>query len=281
MDPERFGTILNLAVAALALLTLGALIARGALRERTLALGPDRDLGLARVEYVFGVVLVCGYVGLMLASGWARQAQGDAQESSALIQALAALSMFAPMIIVGLMVGRAMNADAGFRKIGLAPRHPARDIGWGAAAVPVAVALAWSAGTAMVLISEWLGWGVSESGHKTLERLSDDPSRAFIVQVFISAAILAPLLEEPVFRGVLQTAVMRLFHGRRWPALVIASALFSLTHWWVVPWQNLVPLFVLGLVFGYLYERTGSLLAPVLAHAGFNAINIAMVLGTT
>ncbi|MFN3165439.1 MAG: lysostaphin resistance A-like protein [Phycisphaeraceae bacterium] len=269
MDHDAFATLLHFAVAALAVLSLGALVARGALRERALALGPGRDLGLSRAEYVFGVAYVCGYVALMLTAGGI--------DDPLLASGIALM----PLIAIGLMVGRAMNAEAGFRKLGLAPRHPWRDVGWAAAAVPVAVALAWTCGQAMVLLSKSLGWAVSESGHATLERLADDPSRAFIVQVVIAAVVLAPLLEEPLFRGLLQTSLMRLFHGRRWPALLIASALFSVTHAWVVPWQNLVPLFVLGLVFGYLYERTGSLLTPVLAHAGFNAINIAMVLGTT
>jgi membrane protease YdiL (CAAX protease family) len=37
-------------------------------------------------------------------------------------------------------------------------------------------------------------------------------------------------------------------------------------------------LLVLGVVLGWLYERSGSLLPCVLVHAGFNALNIAMVL---
>jgi membrane protease YdiL (CAAX protease family) len=45
-----------------------------------------------------------------------------------------------------------------------------------------------------------------------------------------------------------------------------------------VPWQGLIPLFVLGITFGYLYERTGSLLPPILAHAIFNAANIGIAL---
>ena len=49
-------------------------------------------------------------------------------------------------------------------------------------------------------------------------------------------------------------------------------------HASVVPWQGLVSLFVLGLVFGYLYERTGSLLTPVIAHAVFNSFNNALTL---
>lgn len=64
----------------------------------------------------------------------------------------------------------------------------------------------------------------------------------------------------------------------RWPALLVASAVFSVIHFSVVPWQGLISLFVLGLVFGYVYERTGSLLTPILAHAVFNAANITITL---
>jgi len=41
-------------------------------------------------------------------------------------------------------------------------------------------------------------------------------------------------------------------------------------------WQVLPSLFVLAVVLGWLYERTGSLLPSVLVHMGFNAINIAL-----
>jgi membrane protease YdiL (CAAX protease family) len=38
------------------------------------------------------------------------------------------------------------------------------------------------------------------------------------------------------------------------------------------------PLFVLAVCFGYVYERTGKLWAPILMHALFNATSITLAL---
>jgi membrane protease YdiL (CAAX protease family) len=49
---------------------------------------------------------------------------------------------------------------------------------------------------------------------------------------------------------------------------------FSILH---EPWS--VPLiFVLSLMLGYLYERTGTLWAPIAVHFVFNAVNVLFVL---
>ena len=53
-----------------------------------------------------------------------------------------------------------------------------------------------------------------------------------------------------------------------------AAAVFALVHAEVVSWHALPGLFVLGVVLGWVFERTGSLLPCVLIHAGFNALNL-------
>jgi membrane protease YdiL (CAAX protease family) len=61
-------------------------------------------------------------------------------------------------------------------------------------------------------------------------------------------------------------------------AMIAASGLFALVHWNAVPVDAragaLPALFVLGLLFGWLFERTGRLLASITAHAAFNAANL-------
>lgn len=270
MDNEHFAYILNGLLVALALGTLGTMLAKGALRERAIALGPERDIGLERSAYIAGVAMIFAYVGLMI---------GGMGSDNQLVQSLSAMvTLLVPLLMIGLLMGKAMNSEAGFRKLGIVPRHPIRDVRWGLLAVPIAIALAWSAGLALLVLIAWLDLPAKTVNHEVLERLTNDPSTSVIITAVIGAVVIAPLLEEPVFRGVLQTCLIRLFGGHRWPAMIIASALFSATHASIAPWQDLIPLFVLGLVFGYLYERTGSLLTPILAHAGFNAINITFVL---
>ena len=75
----------------------------------------------------------------------------------------------------------------------------------------------------------------------------------------------APLCEEFIFRGLLQGGLRRSLPA--WQAIGLAAALFAIVH----PPAAMLPVFVLGLCTGYAYERSGSLLAPMLTHALYNA----------
>lgn len=273
MDPTTLDIAVYWAVNAVAIGSLGVLIAAGALREQTLAAGPSRDLGLPRTVYICGALLTCLYVMLMLTLG--------ATGASA---ALIAVQLI-PFALIGLMIGQLMrvgNGDgSGFYAIGLVPTRPRRDLGWALAAAVIGFALAGAMSNAIVSALHWLGAPPPpQVVHKTLETLRENFSQQVLISVIVSAVILAPLLEELVFRGILQTSLLRLLGGRRWPALLLASAIFALTHGGVVTWHGLLPLMVIGLVFGYVYERTGSLLAAILTHALFNAANIAIAVAT-
>ena len=94
-----------------------------------------------------------------------------------------------------------------------------------------------------------------------------------IVLIGALVVIAAPLAEETLFRGYL---LQGLAHRMPfWPAAVITSAVFALAHVW---WQLYVPIFVLGLAFAWLFWRTGSLWAPIAAHATINATSLAVAL---
>jgi hypothetical protein len=88
------------------------------------------------------------------------------------------------------------------------------------------------------------------------------------VTLWISAIAIAPIAEELFFRGMLQT-VIRGYVDRPWLAIGIAGVLFGLTHY--SQFQYVLPLTVLGVALGYVYEHTGSLLAPILIHILFNS----------
>ncbi len=83
-------------------------------------------------------------------------------------------------------------------------------------------------------------------------------------------AVTPALCEELFFRGALQTTLIR---GLRNPhlAIWIASFVFSLFHGDV---YGLVPRWLLGLLMGYLYYYSGSLLVNVLMHFVNNAIAV-------
>lgn len=89
----------------------------------------------------------------------------------------------------------------------------------------------------------------------------------------LSTMLLAPLAEEILFRGVLYRTAQQLGFPRL--ALYGTSFIFALIHGSLM---TLLPLTVLAIALCKLYDRTGRLLAPVLAHATFNAINFVLFL---
>ena len=84
----------------------------------------------------------------------------------------------------------------------------------------------------------------------------------------LSIAVAAPLTEELMFRGVIQTQLERAMPV--WAAVVVQAVLFGVVHGTPI---QMVYAFLLGLVFGFLRSRTGSILPGFAAHAAFNAMN--------
>jgi membrane protease YdiL (CAAX protease family) len=78
--------------------------------------------------------------------------------------------------------------------------------------------------------------------------------------------VLAPITEEPIFRGFVLGAWLR--RGTV-PGLVLAGFLFALLHAQIA---LLVPLTLLGIALGLLAHRSGSIYSSVIAHACYNTI---------
>ena len=87
--------------------------------------------------------------------------------------------------------------------------------------------------------------------------------------VLVAAILVAPLLEEYLFRGLLYRGMARSFG----PAVAIAgsSAVFAVLH----PPIALVPVFGLGVAAAICFRRTGLLIAPVAAHVTYNLVVLA------
>ena len=84
----------------------------------------------------------------------------------------------------------------------------------------------------------------------------------------LTTSVCAPILEEILFRGQVLGSCRERF-GTFW-AVIISAVLFALAHF-SVP-QQLVNAFVVGLILGYIYVRTGSLLAVIIIHAINNGL---------
>lgn len=103
-------------------------------------------------------------------------------------------------------------------------------------------------------------------------------SDIWTASLIAGAVIGAPIVEEIVYRGGVQAALRGLLPGSVWIPILVTSGLFAYMHWGAVEPESLLVLFVLSLGFGFVYEWTGRLLAPIVMHAIFNAVNTGMLL---
>ncbi|MBW3539988.1 MAG: CPBP family intramembrane metalloprotease [Planctomycetes bacterium] len=154
----------------------------------------------------------------------------------------------------------------GLARFGIEGRGLGQEATWGAigflASLPpvIAVLLATAA------------WRSEETQHPLIKLVGGDAALATRILVAISVVIVAPLVEELMYRVVLQTSL------RRWmppaAAIVLTAVLFSAVH----GWPDLVPLLPLALVLGYVYEQRHSFAAVVVLHGLFNLWMLALAL---
>ncbi len=91
--------------------------------------------------------------------------------------------------------------------------------------------------------------------------------------VLVMAVVVAPVAEEMIFRGYLYPVAKRYFGP--FIAMVGTSLLFALLHGHAA---SIPALFTLAMCLGLSYEKSGSLLVPMIMHAVFNAISVAAIL---
>lgn len=93
------------------------------------------------------------------------------------------------------------------------------------------------------------------------------------IAIAFAAIVMAPLVEEALFRGILYQWMRDAGHPRL--SLVLTSVTFGLVHGHL---PTLLPLTLFGGYLCWLYERTGNLLACILTHAGFNGVFVLLTL---
>lgn len=130
-------------------------------------------------------------------------------------------------------------------------------LGFLAAVVPVVIA--------------WLAtvpWRTDENQHGLLRLLQEDSSLQTLLWVVLLAGVLAPLVEELMYRVVLQTWLEKIAPRRE--ALIVVALIFSAMH----KLPDAIPLFPLALILGYVYQQRRSYLSVVLIHMLFNGTNL-------
>ncbi len=163
------------------------------------------------------------------------------------------------------------------RGMGLSVRHWMYDTGRGVMAYFAAIPVCFGLVTLSAYVFQAIH-GQPSPNHEMLTIL-DEVTVWWRVLVIFSAVVMAALAEEVFCRGLLQS-MLRRYTARPWLAIVLSSAFFSLMHLTAaddgktIVWTPVLPMFALGIVLGYNYERSGRLLAPILTHAVFNAVSV-------
>ncbi len=131
-------------------------------------------------------------------------------------------------------------------------------------------------GTSVVFI---LAMGLWTNYFNELADLPNNMEAAFDMMMhhplgIVAIVIMAPIVEELLFRGAIQGHLLRQWKHPAW-AIVLSSLIFGLVHgnWVQAPFA-----FVTGLALGWMYYRTGSLLPGMLMHFVNNGTAVLSVL---
>lgn len=86
--------------------------------------------------------------------------------------------------------------------------------------------------------------------------------------------IVAPVIEELFFRGVVQSRLRARggLWGRPWIAIGVTAVCFGLAHLWVASAAHAALVLAPALVIGWVYERTRSIALCIALHSASNAL---------
>lgn len=119
-------------------------------------------------------------------------------------------------------------------------------------------------------IYEWTGLELSKDIQKLFNAIMQKPFGIVVV------AILAPIVEEIVFRGAILRLLLECFSGKKaWIAIVISAVAFGLFHGNLAQAVNAS---FLGLILGWLYYRTKSIVPSMVLHLVNNVSTVVMTL---
>ncbi len=121
------------------------------------------------------------------------------------------------------------------------------------------------------LISSY--YGVTPDMQDVAQWVLEEKSFFILTSLIVFGIIIAPVIEEIIFRGFLQTTLKNSFGGRY--AMVISAALFAGVH---MDLFAFLQIFILGMLLGYLYEKTQTLAASIIVHVLHNSLTFVFLL---
>ncbi len=125
-------------------------------------------------------------------------------------------------------------------------------------------------GCGLSALVAFAGVGIHPKEKMPIEDLFKDPHSALLLMAL--AVLIAPLMEETLFRGYLYPLLARNLGVL--PGIFLTGLLFGLMHGYQLGWTlGLVALLtIVGWIFTYVRARTGTVFASYLMHLGYNAM---------
>jgi hypothetical protein len=227
--------------------------------------------GLPDVAIAWGAGLVLSIFSVAFAPG------AHAPRREMVPELIAALVLQSVGIVGALfLVSRRKGQDSMEADFGIT--RPDRTIGW------VGVALWLLAGVGLSLVAAAILTPITELANlngKAPQDVSKTLEQARGVEVVLlglAVGLLAPVVEELLFRGALLRALLRRMTAP-W-AVFVSAIVFAAVHVVGDPGAGYVfpGLLLLGLVSGYQAVRTGNLARSMLLHIGFNLLSTIFLL---
>ncbi len=232
---------------------------------------------MADLLVTLGLWMLGPSLGVTIVSGQAETAHEHVNLQTMLKQMLAGYAGMLPAAAY-LLVRVSAAMEGGLKGLGLVPFPVGVTIRRAVlvliAIFPILIAVS----TLLEAILNALGHPTPLIAHETLDVLVGQPSSPAWWGVVLTVVLLAPLFEELIFRGMMQTTLLQLGGGRRWPAIAYTSLFFALIHSGIATPHALPMLYILSLALGWAYERWGSLWVPILVHVLFNGVQIALAM---
>jgi membrane protease YdiL (CAAX protease family) len=126
------------------------------------------------------------------------------------------------------------------------------------------------AGSGLAIFVAYASTRIHTTKNVPIEELFKNRNSAILLMAM--AVLVAPLVEETVFRGYLYPLFAKTFGVL--PGILLTGALFGLMHGAQLGWTwGYVSLLILvGVIFTYARARTGTVLASYLLHLGYNSM---------
>lgn len=261
---ERIAVLFGLTtLLIIALLVLGLvmdLIVSAAILRKKLDI---RTLSPPRVKWtiwdickVVILFLFFGYIIIISEALWARIFPIFRSENFRMVFNTSILDFLAVLFIIYFTV---VQYKEDLNALGLSLKNCIKNIGYGLigyiALIPVLVVILVIT-AAIIHITKYV-----PERQPVVELFLKEKNAAFLMYSSLFAAILGPFIEELFFRGFMY-GVLKKYAGAIWSA-VITAVIFAALHTHIV---GFFPIFALGILLAYLYEKTGTIVSSITVH---------------